>query len=74
MKDYLVDQIHGVGWPPLREIFDQVLESKIPIFVWGTCAKARGVTDQDLDGKNAQWASPMKAAILTVEADKVFNY
>ena len=33
MKDYLVDQIHGVGWPPLREIFDQVLESKIPIFV-----------------------------------------
>ena len=33
MKEYLIDQIHGVGWPPLREIFNEVRENKIPIFV-----------------------------------------
>ena len=33
MLDHLVDQIHGVGWPPLKEIIEQVFEHKIPIFV-----------------------------------------
>ena len=33
MLDLLVDQIHRVGWPPLREIIEEVFEHKIPIFV-----------------------------------------
>ena len=33
MLDYLVDQIHGVGWPPLKEIIPQVFEHQIPIYV-----------------------------------------
>ena len=33
MLDHLVDQIHGVGWPPLREVIEQVFEHKIPVFV-----------------------------------------
>ena len=33
MKDTVADQIHGVGWPPLRELLNQVIEHGIPIFV-----------------------------------------
>ena len=33
LKDYLVEQIHGVGWAPLSEIFAKVVQNKIPIFV-----------------------------------------
>ena len=33
MLDHLVDQIHGVGWTPLKEIIEQVFEHKIHIFV-----------------------------------------
>ena len=74
MLDHLVDQIHGVGWPPLKEVIDQVFEHKIPIFVWGGCAIARGVTEKDMTGKNAELISPARAAELTVAADKIFNY
>ncbi len=33
MKDYLVAQIHGVGWPPLTELFAKVIDQNIPIYV-----------------------------------------
>ena len=51
-----------------------MFEHQIPIYVWGGCAVARGVTEEDLAGKNAEFASPAKGAELTVAADKVFNY
>ena len=75
MLDHLVDQIHGVGWSPLREVVEQVFEHKIPVFVWGGCAVARGVTEEeDLADKNAELISPARGAELTVSADKIFNY
>lgn len=33
MKDPVADQIHGVGWPPLRELLNRVIEHGVPIFV-----------------------------------------
>jgi len=33
LKDYIVDQIDGVGWPPLRELLPQVIEHGVPIHV-----------------------------------------
>ena len=32
-KEYLVEQIHGVGWPPLSEVMANVIEQEIPIFI-----------------------------------------
>jgi hypothetical protein len=26
----VIDQVHGVGFPPLRELFDQIIEAKVP--------------------------------------------
>jgi len=33
MHDYIVDQIDGVGWPPLRELLPKVIEQGVPIHV-----------------------------------------
>ena len=33
MKDYLVEQIDGVGWHPLRELFPKAIESGVSIYV-----------------------------------------
>ncbi len=33
MKDSVADQIDGVGWPPLSELFPQVIEHGIPVNV-----------------------------------------
>ena len=33
MKDYIVEQIHGVGWPPLKDLMPQVIGHGVPIYV-----------------------------------------
>lgn len=33
MKDVVADQIHGVGWPPLKELLAKVHEHAVPIYV-----------------------------------------
>ena len=33
LKDHIVDQIDGVGWPPLQGILSQVIENGTPIHV-----------------------------------------
>ena len=33
LKDYIVEQIDGVGWPPLQELMPKVIDHGIPIHV-----------------------------------------
>ena len=33
MKDYLAEQIHGVGWPHLPDLLTKVFDQEIPIYV-----------------------------------------
>ena len=33
MKDGVVDALQGVGFPPLRQIMDKVLDHGVPIYV-----------------------------------------
>ena len=33
MKDTLVDHVHGVGWPPLKELMEKIHAGGVPIFV-----------------------------------------
>jgi sulfur relay (sulfurtransferase) complex TusBCD TusD component (DsrE family) len=38
------------------------------------CSVARGVTEEDLEGKNAQYAGPDDLADLMMEADRVLSF
>ncbi|MDQ4076952.1 MAG: DsrE family protein [Chloroflexota bacterium] len=33
MKQEIVDQIHGVGFPPLKELFQKIADHGVPIHV-----------------------------------------
>lgn len=33
MKDEIAEQIHGVGWAPLAELFAKVVEHEVPVYV-----------------------------------------
>jgi uncharacterized protein involved in oxidation of intracellular sulfur len=33
MKDAVVEELHGFGCPPLKEVLAQVIEHKIPVYV-----------------------------------------
>ena len=33
MKDTIVGQVDGVGWPPLKELFPKAIESGVSIYV-----------------------------------------
>jgi len=32
-KDTIAKSVHGVGFPPLPELIDQVVEAKVPVYV-----------------------------------------
>ena len=33
MKDYIVEQVDGVGWPPLKELFPKAIDRGVSIYV-----------------------------------------
>lgn len=33
MKDVIAESVHGVGWPPLKDLWQRTVESKIPVHV-----------------------------------------
>jgi predicted peroxiredoxin len=73
MKSVIADSVMPIAMAPLKEMLDEVLAQRVPIFVWGKCSVARGVTEDDLKGKNAQFANPKLLAEKVVAADKVVS-
>ena len=69
-----LDSVKGVGMPELKELFEKVLKEKIPIYIWGGCAEARGVSESDLEGKNAKIVNPKIASDLVVSNDWVVTF
>jgi uncharacterized protein involved in oxidation of intracellular sulfur len=33
MKDEISDQISGVGWPPLKELWPKLIDHSVPVYV-----------------------------------------
>ena len=52
----------------------KVVAAKVPIHIWGLCAHGRGVTEEDLVGKNAQFAMPVDGANVIDQYDKVVSF
>jgi predicted peroxiredoxin len=71
VKTGMAEQIQGVGFPPLTELFSKLIEHRIPVYVWGLCGKARGVSEDELNNIGARFISPAEFAEVTVAADRV---
>ena len=62
-----------VGWPPLEEALQKVVENKIQIYACGACSRARGITETDLAQWGAKFGSPTIFVSLVEWADRVIT-
>ena len=71
LKSGVIEEVRGLGIPPLAELMAKMIQHHVPIYVYGGCAKARGALQSDLEGKNASFITSKDLADLTVAADRV---
>ena len=74
IRDAVLDSLAGLGTGSLRESFDAVAGAGGRFFLSGMSSKARGVTEDDLEGKPAELALPKRLVQLAFEADRSFTY
>jgi len=74
MRSTVVDNMHGVGLPSLKELMSKVIAAKVPILICGLCARGREITEKDLAGKNAKFGTPVDGAKLITQYDKVVSF
>lgn len=74
MRDAVIDSLVGLGTGSLRESFDAIAGGTGRFFVSGMSSKARGVTEEDLAGKPAEFAMPTRLVQLAFEADRALTY
>jgi predicted peroxiredoxin len=74
VRNPLLDAMTGIGLGSAREHFDAIVAGGSPVYVSKMSSAARGVTDADIDGKNAQWATPHDLVRLIVENDRTVTY
>lgn len=66
--------VEGLGTGRLQDHFSALTEGDARIYVSGKSAEARGITEQDLEGKPAEFAMPARLVQLAAEADVVLVY
>lgn len=74
IRDAVLDSLSGLGTGSLRESFDAIAGGGGHFYVSGMSSKARGVTEDDLAGKPAEFAMPNRLVQLAFDADRTFTY
>ena len=73
MRKPVASAIVPVGWPPLAETLQKVVARRVVIYACGTCCRARGVTEEDLNQWGAKFGSPAIFVSLVEWADRVIT-
>jgi predicted peroxiredoxin len=58
MRKTLANSVTPVGWPPVGETLDKLVSKHVQIYACGACARARGVTEADLNNYGAKFGNP----------------
>lgn len=74
LRDSVLDSLAGVGTGKLREHYDAIVKAGGKFYLSAGSSKARGVTDADLQGKPAEFATPDVLVRLSLEHDRLFTY
>lgn len=74
LKDENLRSVVGVGTGKLEDHFNVLAEKGVRFYVSGMSAKARGVSEQDLTGKPAEFGMPNVLVRLAADADRVLTY
>ncbi|MBW3618926.1 MAG: DsrE family protein [Actinobacteria bacterium] len=74
IRDASLDAVQGVGTGAMGDNLRALVDAGVEILVSGASSKARGVTDADLEGKNARFATPGELVEVTFASDRVLTY
>ena len=73
MRKTVANAVTPVGWPPVGESLEKLAAKHVPIFACGACARARGVTEADLQNYGAKFGSPPIFVSLIEWADHIIT-
>ena len=73
IRGAVLDTLQGLGTGALREHFDALVASDVPIYASGMSSKARGVVATDIPAEVVM-APPNRLVQLAFEADRVLTY
>ena len=74
LQDSVLNSLAGVGTGKLREHYDAIVKSNGKFYMSEKSSKARGMSEDDLKGKPAEFALPTVLLRLSLESDKMFTY
>ncbi|NIJ53822.1 DsrE family protein [Dyadobacter arcticus] len=74
LQESTLNTLTGLGTGKLREHYDAIVKQNGRFYLSGNSSKARGVTEEDLKGKPAEFALPTVLVKLATESDRVFTY
>lgn len=74
VREGVLQNLSGLGTGNLRELYDGIVAGGGRFYLSGGSSKARGVTEQDLQGKPADFAGPPQLVRLSLEHDRMFTY
>lgn len=74
IREAALDNLAGLGTGRLRELYDAIVAGGGRFYLSGMSSKARGVTDADLTGKPAEFATPNILVRMSLDHDRMFTY
>ena len=74
LRDAVLDTLTGLGTGSLRDSYDAIVAGGGRFYLSGMSSKARGISEQELEGKPAELAMPNRLVQLTVECDRALTY
>ena len=74
LREPVLENLTGLGTGKLREHYDAIVKAGGKFYLSGGSSKARGVTDADLKGKPAEFATPEVLLRLSLGHDRMFTY
>ncbi|HMG89213.1 MAG TPA: DsrE family protein [Chryseolinea sp.] len=70
----VMENLTGLGTGKLKEHYEAIVKGGGRFYLSGMSSKARGITDEVLKDKPAEFAMPTVLVRLSVECDRVFVY
>ncbi|MFZ7942252.1 MULTISPECIES: DsrE family protein [Bacillaceae] len=76
LRDDILDSVIGIGdgVTSIRESYEKIVSGGGDIYLSRISCGARGMTEQELDGKKVELAEPNVLVQLTVDHDRVITY
>lgn len=74
LQDSVLNDLTGVGTGKLQEHYGAIIKGNGRFYLSGNSSKARGITEEDIKGKPAEFALPNVLVRLSVESDRMFTY